>query len=175
MTRHLDLLQQLAGTDGHCHLWALALREVLGEAEIVGLYGTDRRTLEAHDHPLSIPLLLHEFARLPDGSFADAQGLHTTVEMCRKFGIKRGYSYRIAALPDDDDRNLEVLAETMPAWYEAILRRVEVLRVLGWDRDVPKYDGALELDWKRIRRLAQEKGIPEPEPTDYEAVHARPL
>lgn len=171
MTRHLDLIQQLAGTDGHCHLWAMALREVLDACEIVGLYGTDRRTLEAHDHPASIPLLLHEFVRLPDGSFADTQGLHTTDEMCRKFGIKRGYSFRIEELPDADDRNLEILAETKPVWHEAVLRRIEVLKALEWDSGIPLYDGALERDWKRVRRLANE-GIPEPDPAHYASAPA---
>lgn len=162
MSRHLDLIHQFAGTNGHCHLWALAIRELYPEARIVALYAKDPRTFKAHDWPEEEPLELHQFAILPDGRAVDAQGIHADEEMVRKFGMKRGYRYEIADVgPDRTD--MTSISRTKPAWHESVLLYARVLTSLGWKEELPAYDGELERNWKAVLRQVDESGIPDPE------------
>lgn len=160
MARHLDLLQQYAGTNGHCHLWAYALKELLPEGEIVSLMARDRRTFEAHDWPESEPLELHRLLRLPDQTLVDAQGAHNLDEMLDKFGIREGYRFGLTPL-EGEGHSLPELERDRPDWAQAVSVRKEALAALGWSNGIPAYDGELEKNWKSVSRMAR-NGIPEP-------------
>lgn len=163
MSRHLDLLQQYGGTNGYCHLWAYALKELLPQGEIVSLMARDTRTFEAHDWPEGEPLELHRLLKLPDGPLVDAQGAHSQDEMLSKFGIRQGWSFALIPLRGQGHALAE-LERDRPAWAEAVRLYGQMLASLGWEREVPPYDGQLEREWKRVSKAAREGGIPDPEP-----------
>jgi len=166
MGTHLDLVQQYAGTNGHCHLWAYALKELLPEGEIISLMAKDPRTFKAHDWPESEPLDLHMFLRMPDGSVIDAQGAHSLDDMLSKFGIRQGYRYGLEPLKGDG-HTLDALRRDKPDWAQAVSLRMEVLASHGWGLEVPCYDGELERNWKSVTRKAWADGIPEPQPVAH--------
>lgn len=162
MPLHLDLLQQYAGTNGLCHIWAVAIRETLQSGRVVALMAKDKRTFEAHDWPEGEPLELHRFVLLPDGAAVDAQGTHEMDEMLAKFGISHGVRHSIDEVPPAS-ADLVAMAAEKPAWAEAAVLRRDVLAGLGWDGAAPRYDGELERNWKAVSRKVQEDGVPEPE------------
>lgn len=161
MTRHLDLLQQYGGTNGYCHLWALAIRELLPHGRIVALMATDPRTLEKHDWPEGEPLSLHQFILLPDGGAVDVQGLHSMQEMLGKFGIRRGYLHHLLDLPEERTR-ISRVEVSRPEWAKTARLYLSVLEELGWNEELPRYDGELERKWKSVSEEALRNGVPDP-------------
>lgn len=166
MARHLDLVQQYAGTTGHCLLWALALREVLPTGFIARIRTTESEILERHDWPPGMDLVLHNFLMIDrDGEqiAVDTEGAHTVDEMVGKLGFRRRRQYVIEPDPDYDKPLDQVPCRSREAMRTAVELRVQVLRSLDWGQgDLPSFNGELARQWKTIARQALKDGVPEP-------------
>lgn len=163
MARHLDLIQRYGATNGYCHLWAVAIKEVIPEGRIMTLLAKDARTFRKWDWPENERLELHQFVLLPDGRAVDGEGVHDLDAMLDKFGIKRGYAYEIQNYPAEK-QDLAFLDVEKPAWAEAIRLYRDVLLSLGWADGAPDYDGELGKRWKEVQAEAMKNGVPDPEP-----------
>lgn len=93
-TRLLSPAEQYGFTTGWCHLFAQVAHEQVGGTPTV-LMATDPRQLAEHDWPSDLPLALHVFLTLPDGSVVDAEGRRSLGELLRSFGVRRGYKHEV--------------------------------------------------------------------------------
>lgn len=143
----LPLVSQLDYTDGLCAPFALAARDITG-GRIELLYAADPRQLRLQDWPIGVPLCLHAYVALPSGEVVDAEGRRSAEEMRKSFGIRRGWSYRIAV-----DEGASLLAQefrrTATEDHVATARRL--LLDLGWDGGVPEATGQLACRFKETR------------------------
>lgn len=152
MAKPLTPVEQLAYTDGACHLFVRALARLVPGRHVV-LCCTDPAVLDRHDWPRDEPIELHECLLLEDGRLADAEGVRPLAAMARGFG----------AAPATVDRHVFMrpaapegpLAPAQARMIDKIERR---LRDLGWARALPEATDALAdpADFARARRQLQQ-------------------
>lgn len=145
----LPLISQLDYTDGLCAPFALAARDLLG-GEIHLLYATDPRHLRQHDWPPGMPLCLHAFLALEDGTVVDAEGLRDPEEMRRSFGVRRGWSYEVFRDPQGERLAREFSRSLSGAQVDAAR---SILVAHGWERGAPRATGELAARFKEARLL----------------------
>lgn len=158
--RALPLLAQYDYTAGGCAPFARAALTLLGGTPAL-LYALEPEQFEQHDHPRDIPLCLHAFALTKEGLAIDAEGIRPVRELARGFGVREGWSYRIAegqaaldaAFPD---HHPDVVAEATALMEEH-----------GWRHGVPQADESLRRHWREVRVMREEragrKRVPTPE------------
>ena len=148
MSEHLSPAEQYGCTTGLCHEFALAARQVVGGV-LTLLVATDPRLLVKHDHPLDMPMDVHVFLTLPDGTVVDAEGQRSVTELLRGFGVESGYTHHL--VPDPDGSQCQSSFGTASTrWTQALQSRIEDL---GWGEEVPQAAQALlkKKDFKAAR------------------------
>ncbi len=149
----LTLLEQIDHTDGLCGPFAVAAQALIG-GSIRLLYCADPRQFRAHGWPASVPLCLHAFVDLGDGTVVDAEGRRPLSEMLRAFGVKPSYRYRIA---DDPDGSLVRSEFPLACKPDRVHKVTEMLDHHGWAAGVPMATGELARRWKEARALQRRR------------------
>lgn len=163
--RILDPLQRFAGTNGHCHLWAPAIADALGEGEVVTIFAKAKRLFDKYDWPEDIPLELHHCVRLDNGDFVDVEGRQSPSEMVKKFSV-RPCEIRVE-IAEVKYRTCADFAQANPKAGDAVVLRRDVIRSLSWATDnLPAYQEISRANWRALDEIARVQGVPEPEVAD---------
>lgn len=139
----LSSAEQFAFTSGHCLLFAEAAWPIVGGTPTI-LVSTGARLAQRHDHPEDLPLDLHVFLTLMDGSVVDGEGQRSLTDLLRGFGVRARDDFFLISDPDFQEarKRFGTSAGTLSSrWQRAIRDR---LAELGWTaHDLPPAGQAL--------------------------------
>ena len=150
---HLSLADQYDFTNGNCSIFAFGAQEMLG-GELTMLICADKRQFEQHDWPEDVPLCLHVFLTMPDGSCVDAEGRRSLPDLLRAFGVKRGWKSRVVAATRQDVETHFRGLENCGDEIEAV---AELLREHGWHQTIPECDDALDRNYEQARQESYDR------------------
>lgn len=141
--RPLSPAEQYGFTNGWCNLFAWVAQPLVGGVPTV-LVVTDPRQLREHDWPPDMPLALHVFLTLPDGSVVDAEGRRSLEDLKHSFGVRRGYRHTLVSDPNWERTVVEFGDLARAPVVQHHLR--ERLLELDWKvTEVPEAQGLLQL------------------------------